>query len=228
MRRTLLAALFSALACATGAPPPDAEHAALWGYVTLVPKDGAASAGDAYADRRLRDVARFDYAHPTFAVVYLANGAAPAPASHRLTLAESARGLRWEPAQLVVAAADELVIANGSPHPQIVSAPEAEWLRNLAPGESAVLHPPAGGELEIHRLGADAAPALVWIAPGAYATADAAGHYQLRGLTPGVAQVRAWHPRLPPSATREVALRAGESVRLDLEIGVDRRERSGP
>lgn len=225
MRLALAAALACVFACAAGAPAPDLEHAAVWGYVKLVPKDGAAAAGDGYADRRLRDAARVDYSHPSFAVVYTA-GDAPAARSQTLAFVETPRGLRWLPARLAMGAADELVIVNRSARPQIVSAPEAGWLKQLAPGERTALHPSQRGELEIHLLGTDAAPALVWVAPGAYAAADAAGRYELRGLAPGAVRLRAWHPRLPPSAVREVTLAAGERVRVDLEIGVDRGERS--
>jgi hypothetical protein len=226
MRVALISALACALACATGAPAPDPQRGAVWGYVRLVPKGGAATSGDAYADRRLRDAALFDYSHPSFAVVYAAGGSAAAATSHTLSLEDSPRGLRWAPDHVAMGSSDELVVANRSPRAQIVSAPDAAWLRGLAPGASASLRPAQSGELALHMLGSDAPPALVWVAPGAFASADSAGRYELRGLEPGVASVRAWHPRLPPSAAREITLRAGEIVRLDLEIGVDRGERN--
>ena len=101
-----------------------------------------------------------------------------------------------------------------------MSAPLAGFVRELAPGESVTLTPPQVGELEIHTLDTRAAAALVWVAPGAFAVADAAGRYELRGLPPGRIDVHAWHPRLPPSGAHPLEARAGEVTRLDLEIGV--------
>ncbi|HEY8120985.1 MAG TPA: carboxypeptidase-like regulatory domain-containing protein [Myxococcota bacterium] len=221
MRHVLIASLAFALGCAAPAPPPGGQ-AAIWGYVRLVPKQGASGGGDAYADRRVRDAARFDYTHPKFAVVFAPGSAAPAQPAVSLALAGGGSGTAWRPAHAALALGSALAITNATNAPQVVSAPLAGFLRELAPGESASLTPAQAGELEIHALGASAEPALLWVSPGAFAVADSAGRYELRGLAPGEARIQAWHPRLPPSGAHAITLHAGELTRLDLELGVDR------
>jgi hypothetical protein len=111
---------------------------------------------------------------------------------------------------------------------RIVSAPAAGFVRSLAPGEAVHVAAAEAGELELHALGGQAAPAVVFVAPGAFAEAGADGRYELRGLAPGAVQIRAWHPRLPVSVARRVEVAAGQALELDLEIGVDHAERAGP
>jgi len=223
MRSLLVAVCALAFACAS-APPPAQTDAALWGYVKLSPKHGASGSADSYADRRLRNAPLFDYSHPAFAVVYTAD--APQAASSVRTLVVEARGgeIHLKPGRLALGLEDSLRVANQTGQPQIVSAPGLDWVGEVAPGASITLKPRRGGELEIYRLGASEAPALVWVAPGAYVVADSSGRYELRGLPPGRIEVRAWHPRLPPSEPRAISLTAGQVGRLDLEVGVDRAE----
>lgn len=223
MRSLLIAACVMASACAAPPPPTQAE-AALWGYVKLSPKHGVTDSGDAYADRRLRNVARFDYSHPVFAVVYTADAPPPAASVRTLVLEVGDGEITWKPARLAIGLEDSLRVDNRTAQTQVVSAPGLEWVGEVAPGASITLEPHLGGELEIYRLGASQSTALVWVAPGAYAVADAAGRYELRGLRPGRIDVRAWHPRLPPSEPHAVTLSAGQVGRLDLEVGVDRAE----
>jgi hypothetical protein len=217
------------LAGCASQPPADPNAAAVWGYVRLAPKSGAAQGGDSYADRRVRNVARFDYAHPKFAVVYAPGTRGQSAGTAALALVDDGRGgARWEPALAALALGERLLLVNRSAQPQVVSAPLATFVGELAPGETVALSPPTGGELEIHALGAPARVALVWVAPGAFAVADAAGRYELRGLPPGPVDIRAWHPRLPPSGAHPLEARAGEVMRLDLEIGVDQMEGGVP
>jgi hypothetical protein len=223
MRSLLVAVCALAFACAS-APPPAQTEAALWGYVKLSPKHGAGGSADGYADRRLRTAPLFDYSHPVFAVVYTADAPQPAPSVRTLTIEAGDGEVSWKPARLAIGLEDTLRVDNQTGQPQIVSAPELDWVGDVAPGASITLKPRQGGELEIYRLGASQAPALVWVASGAYAVADSAGRYELRGLPPGRIAVRAWHPRLPPSEPRTITLTRGQLGRLDLEVGVDRAE----
>jgi hypothetical protein len=227
MRAGLFPVLLLALACASP-PASDPAHGAVWGYVTLRPKDGTTSGAGGYGDRRLRSAGHFDYSHPSFAVVYTANGPPPAPMPRTLSLESAADGVRWQPAHAAVGARDRVSIVNHTSLPQLVSAPGAGRVWSLAPGESATLEALAPGELQLHVLRAQTPPALVWVAAGAFALADSAGRFELRGLDPGDVQIRAWHPRLPPSAAHPVTLRAGEVARVDVEIGVDHAERGAP
>jgi hypothetical protein len=225
MRWAFVHAAACALACA-GAPAPDVGSATVWGYVTLVPKTGAAPSEAAYGDRRVQGATLFDYSHPRFAVVYAPSGPAAPARSHRVVLEPAQRGVRFAPERVAMGSADELTVENRTSETQIVSAPAAGWLHELPPGASAVFRSAASGELEIHALGTSARPALVWVASGVYAPADSTGRYELRGLEAGSTELRAWHPRLPPSSAHTLMLRAGEVARVDLEIGVDRGERS--
>jgi hypothetical protein len=199
-------------------------EAGLWGYVKLSPKHGAGGSADSYADRRLRSAPRFDYSHPVFAVVYTADAPQPPPSVRTLVLEPRDGEASWKPTRLALGLADSLRVDNQTAQPQIVSAPGLDWVGEVAPGASITLKPRRGGELEIFRLGGSQAQALVWVASGAYAVADSAGRYELRGLPPGRIDVRAWHPRLPPSEPQTVTLAAGQVSRLDLEVGVDRAE----
>jgi hypothetical protein len=216
------------LACASP-PQPDPAHGAVWGYVILEPKTGAASPEDSYVDRRLRNAAHFDYAHVQFAVVYAAGATSSTPArAHTIALEGDASAARFSPAHEALGPGETLDIVNRTAARQILSAPDASWLRELAPGERAELPYPHSGELTLYALRVTADPAQVWFAPGAYAVADAAGRYELNGLPPGPEQLQAWHPRLPPSAPLRVDVAAGRAIRQDIRIGVDHREEGEP
>ncbi|MFI5319480.1 MAG: carboxypeptidase-like regulatory domain-containing protein [Myxococcota bacterium] len=228
MRHVLLASLASFVLGCTAPGLPQGGQGALWGYVKLVPKQGTSAGGDSYSDRRVRDAARFDYTHPTFAVVYASGLPAAPQRAASLGLVRRGAGLEWQPSHAALALGGALLITNSSSAPQVVSAPLAGFLRELTPGETATLTPTEAGELEVHALGAGAAPALIWVTPGAFAIADAAGRYELRDLAPGEVEIHAWHPRLPPSVAHTITLRAGVLTRLDLEIGVDQSAGSAP
>ena len=227
MHRFAWLACALALACA-GAPQADPGSALVFGSVRLVPKAGAELAPAAYGDRRLRDVERVDYQQPGFSVVFsdAAGGATAAPAS--LALEERSGRVRFAPAYAATDLSRGVVVMNASGETRIVSAPAAGFVQALAPGESARIAPAEAGELELHVLGASAAPAVVFVAPGAFAQVGADGRYELRGLAPGATLIRAWHPRLPVSVGQRVEVAAGQALRLDLEIGVDRGEKHAP
>jgi hypothetical protein len=227
MARLALAACLLALACAS-APAPEPGRAVVFGSVELVPKRGVPEAAG-YGDRRLRDVPRFDYLQPRFAVVFADAPPASAPAPAALVIEPREHGgVRFQPAYGVTGLAAGISIENRSAETRVVSAPEADFVARLAPGETAHVAPGAAGELEIHLLGERAAPAIVFVAAGAFAPVGADGRYALRGLAPGSREIRAWHPRLPPSAPHRVEVAAGEAVRLDLAIGVDLSEGHAP
>jgi hypothetical protein len=213
------------LACAA-VPEADPGSALVFGSVRLVPKAGAELAPAAYGDRRLRDVERVDYQQPGYSVVFADGaGAAAGPEPAALSLEMRAGGVRFEPPYAATDLRRGVAVTNRSGESRIVSAPAVGFVRALAAGETARIDAAEAGELELHVLGASAAPALVFVAPGAYTEVGADGRYELRGLSPGAVSIRAWHPRLPVSVGQRVELAAGEARRLDLEIGVDRAEK---
>jgi hypothetical protein len=218
------------LACA-GAPRAEPGTALVFGSVRLVPKAGAERAPASYGDRRLRDVARVDYQHPGFSVVFADAAGAPAAAAlapAALALEARAGRVRFAPAVAATDLAHGVAVSNRSGETRIVSAPAAGFVEALAPGETAQIAPSEAGELELHVLGVSAAPAVVFVAPGAFAQVGADGRYELRGLAPGAREIRAWHPRLPVSGARRVDVAAGAAFELDLEIGVDLAEKGTP
>ncbi len=227
MHRFVWLAFALVLACA-GAPQADPGRALVFGSVRLVPKAGAERAGASYGDRRLRDVERVDYQQPGFSVVFADAPAAAGTEPARVALESPAGRLRFSPAYAVTGLAHGVEVVNRTSEVRIVSAPAAGFVRSLAPGETAHVAPAEAGELELHALGGNAAPAVVFVAPGAFAQAGADGRYELRGLAPGAVEIRAWHPRLPVSLAQRVEVAAGEALELDLEIGVDRAERAAP
>ncbi len=227
MHRNAWLACALALACA-GAPHAEPGTALVFGSVRLVPKAGAEVAPAAYGDRRLRDVKRVDYQQPGFSVVFADGAGSGAAGPANLALEAPAGRVRFAPAFAATDLAHGVTITNASGEARIVSAPSAGFVQSLAPGESAHIAPPDAGELELHVLGASVAPAVVFVAPGAFAQVGADGGYELRGLAPGAAEIRAWHPRLPVSVAQRVELAAGQALRLDLEIGVDRAEKHAP
>jgi hypothetical protein len=224
-RKAWLACAF-VLACA-GAPRADPETALVFGSVRLVPKEGTELAHASYGDRRLRGVERVDYQQPGFSVVFAAAGGAGAAPAALVLEARDGR-VRFAPAFAATDLGGGVEITNASGAAQIVSAPAVGFVQSLAPGATARVVPAEAGELELHVLGAKAAPAVVFVAPGAFAQVGADGRYELRGLAPGAVEIRAWHPRLPVSVGQRVVLAAGQALELDLEIGVDRAEKPAP
>jgi hypothetical protein len=227
MRKAWLTCAFL-LACA-GAPHADPGTGVVFGSVRLVPKAGAERAVAGYSDRRLRDVERVDYQQPGFSVVF-ANASGPnAAAAPAAFVLESRTGrVRFTPAHGATDLGRGVDVTNRSGETQIVSAPAAGFVRSLAAGETAHVTPAEAGELELHVLGDAASPALVFVAPGAFAQVGADGRYELRGLAPGPVEIRAWHPRLPVTSARRVELAAGQALEVDLEIGVDHAEKPTP
>lgn len=213
----------AALAACASAPAVAPGRAAAWGYVRLVPHEGApaASAGSAsYGDRRLADVALVDYSRPGFAVVYAEDGApAPAGAPLRLAIRNGALGPRLEPAHAALSAGGALEVANETADARLVSCPAAGLVRRLEPGASLAIPVPAQGEWPVYLLDAAGEPARVFAAPGRWAVASDAGRFELADLAPGRHRLVAWHPRFPPAATT-VELASGSAVRVDLELQV--------
>ncbi len=228
MRRSrfFLASALAFAACA-GIPTPDPGEALVWGYVRLVPKQGTEASGS-YGDRRFREVARVDYSQPGFSVVFAEAGAARPAAPAQLRIELAAGRAVWSQEHAAVARGGEIRIENATPAAVSVSAPEAAFVATLAAGETGSFSPPGSGELTLHLLGVRGGSAQVWVSPGPFAIAEPSGRYVLRGLAPGSARIRAWHPRLPPSAPRPIALAAGAATRLDLEIGLGHREELQP
>jgi Carboxypeptidase regulatory-like domain len=213
-----------AFGCAT-APAPDPDSTVLWGYLRLLPKAGSQARGGGYGDRRVAEAKRVDYSQIQFAVVYVPSARSESPSPAELAIRASDRGSRIDPHYAATSPAAGIRITNATASPQIVSVPGAARLERVAAGESVLIPGLAPGESTVHLLGVpegDAtAPAQVWVTEGVTALVDASGRYALRGLEPGRHQVRAWHPRLPPSSIYAVDLTRGSVLRLDLEIGLD-------
>jgi hypothetical protein len=226
MRKAWLTCAFL-LACA-GPPRAEPGTGVVFGSVRLVPKAGAERAAGAYADRRLRDVAAVDYQQPGFSVVFTDAAPAAAPAPAAFALETWAGRVRFTPAFGATDLGRGVDVTNRSDETRIVTAPAAGFARALAPGETAHVTPAEAGELELHVLEGAAAPAIVFVAPGAFVRVGADGRYELRGLAPGPVEIRAWHPRLPVTGARRVELADGQALELDLEIGVDHAEKPAP
>jgi len=217
--RLIAVVLGLAIGCA-GSPPPVAPgEAALWGRLRLVPREGVPDAGGSYGDRRLRDVARVDYSRPGFAVLYVDTGAT---LGGRLDLAvvDAGFGPRIEPAHGVVGLDGWIDISNRTDGEHVVSAPSVGLVRKLAPGGTVRVRARGAGEIAVHVVDGTGPGARLFVAPGPWAVADAAGRYGIGGLVPGEVVLRTWHPRFPPTQHR-VALVAGEARRIDVAVGVD-------
>lgn len=206
-------------------PEADPGSATIWGFVQLAPKADAPITGAGYGDRRLANVKRVDYSHPRYAIVFVPDVPEVDFALVELAIRDSARGPRIEPRIASVSLNAGLRIRNETGRTQIVSAPDANHLGPIEPGAAQRIAPLVEGELAVHLLGRDQADddaaAQIWVSPGRLVNVEPSGRYTLSGLPPGRHVVRAWHPRLPPTAPLAVELRAGEVRRIDLEIGVD-------
>ena len=191
----------------------------------LVPKADVPASSGAYSDRRLSRAKRVDYSHTKYAVVFVPSAPTPNRAPLDLAIRDASDGPRIEPAFASSTLASGIRVTNATQTERIVSAPAPGWLRRLAPGQTAQVEGLTAGELTLHLLGLPDAqtpvPSQVWIATGVTAEVESTGRYTLRGLEPGRHQLRAWHPRFPPSAVHTVELSRGAVQRIDLEIGVD-------
>jgi hypothetical protein len=208
------------LACAPAPPPVEPGTGSLFGDLILVPRQGVTLPGAAdrsYGDPRLADVRLVDYASPGFAVVYL--DAPSSQASQKLAIRAAHLGPRLEPERAAVGAGGAIAVANESGEPQVVSSPELAIVRRLAPGETALLTPLVPGVLHLHLLGVNSS-ATVFASPGPFALVGSNARWQLTGLPPGRATLRAWHARFPPLA-REIEVQEGTAQRIDLAVGVD-------
>ncbi len=214
----------AAVACASG---PGAHHApgdtAAAGSLRLVPREGVTPGrpgGGAYGDRRLRDVAFVDYAHPGFAVVYLDGGRSPGGRAD-VAIRDTRTRVVLSPEHAALGVGGVIVVRNDARDPHVVSCPAAQIVRRVAPGESVEIPASEAGERALFLLDAKSAEALVFVAPGPFAVTAEDGSFELHDLPPGTQRLRAWHPRFPPAA-RTVDLVSGELVLVDIELGVDR------
>jgi hypothetical protein len=209
-----------AWACALAPAPADPSQSGVWGYVRLVPREGApaGAGGGGYADRRYGDVQLVDYSRPGFAVVYVEGETHPG-APLALAIRSGVGGVRLEPAHAVLARGGEIQVANETDAEHAISCPETGLLRSLAPGESIALRAENAGELSLFVPDAPNAAARVFAAPGPFAAVSDAGRYALLDLAPGAHRLHAWHPRFPPAA-RSIELAPGVVARVDLELGV--------
>jgi len=223
--RAWTAALIAAFgfACASAPPAPTPGTGTLYGELRLVPHAGVTmpDANDsAYQDRHMRDAHIFDYSQPGFAVVYLESGARP---GERVDVTIRAGELepRLEPAWVALAAGGSVAVHNATGEAHTVSCPSLSKVARLAPGESLELRADAPGAHSLFLLDRPQVESGFFAAPGPYAVLTRDPHYELRDLPPGHFQLHAWHPRLPPLA-RPIDVVAGQTTRVDLELGVGR------
>ena len=211
------------LGCSSVPAPPPAGSSQAWGHVVLVPREGVTPGGatpSSYGDRRLADVEFVDYARPGFSVVYTESGPARSDVL-ALSIVDARAGLRVEPELAAVGSAGRIVLHNETDEAHVVSYPAADLVRRVEPGERLELAVPHKGEQAVFLLDGPAIRSIVFAAPGPYTVVAASGRYVLPDLLPGAHTLRVWHPRFPP-ASRDVMLLDGESLELDLEIGVGR------
>lgn len=218
MRRACVGLLL-ALACASAPDAPAPGTSAVWGELSLVPREGVTpgGGGGSYGDRRLRDVEFVDYSRPGFAVVYVREKRPPA-GRLELAIRDTRFGVRIEPAQAAIGAAGRVAIVNQGASRHVVSYPAAGVVREIAPGQVLELAVPQVGEQGVFLLDATAA-ARVFAAPGPFAVVSPSGRFTLDDLAPGRRELHAWHPRFPP-ARQLVELAANARVRVDLQLGV--------
>ena len=215
-----LAGLAWLAGCVRVPPPPAPGTGTLWGYVHLVPRAGVTPGKrdyDSYADRRLRDVTFVDYSRPGFAVVYL--DGPPAGGTERVTITHALLRPSFAPQYGAVGTGGTVVVRNSDWLPHTVSCPTAKLLRRLAPGEEVAIVAGSAGPLPLFLLDAPGIEGVVFVAPGPYTVVSREGRWELRDLTPGPQEVRAWHPRLPGSS-REIEIAPGVSRQVDVAIGV--------
>lgn len=177
-------------------------------------------AGGAYADPQLRDVRFVDYSRPGFAVVYAREAEPEAPQERRLALRESRLGAVFDPPNLALGTGEILQITNATGSPQLLSIPALGRARTLAPRATLSVAVEAAGELEVFLLGGQERSARVFAAPGRWVRTTPDGRWTLPDLAPGRYTLAAWRYRFPETQLA-VAVEAGVTTRLDLEIRVD-------
>jgi len=212
-----------ALACASAPPAPTRGKGTLFGDLKLVPHAGVTmpDAGDpTYQDRHTRDARIFDYSQPGFAVVYLEGRAAP---GERVEMSIRANDFetRLEPSWLALAAAGTVAVHNTTSEVHTVSCPSLSLVARVGPGETLEISAKTAGAHSVFLLDRPQVESGFFAAPGPYAVLTRDPRFELRDLPPGRAELRAWHPRLPPIG-RAVEIVADQVVRVDLEMGVGR------
>jgi len=168
----------------------------------------------------MRDVELVDYTRPGFAVVWLDGRGQPSSRA-RVTIRASEFETRLEPTWVAVSSGGSLELVNSTAEAHTVSLPSLGAVRRLAPGDSLELRVPEAGAHALFLLDRPQIEGGVFAAPGPFAVISSTGQYELRDLAPGPAKLHAWHPRFPP-VERGVDVVVGETVRVDLEMGVGR------
>ncbi len=208
-----------------GTPEADPTSGTIWGYVRLSPKASQHNASSGYGDRRLAHVKRVDYSHPGFAVVFLSAEQAKTGPPVEFVIRDGPRGPRIDPDLASATTLSDIRIRNATQIDRLISVPAVGYFSRLKPGDSDRLDVIEEGELTLHLLGRNAdgagSKAKIWISTGPIVEIDATGRYTLRHLDRGQHELRAWHPRLPPTAPQTVDLERGDVRRIDIEIGVD-------
>jgi hypothetical protein len=127
---------------------------------------------------------------------------------------------RLDPPYAAVGAGGSIRVENASAAPHVLSAPGADLIQRLAPGEEVEIPAAQAGEQPLFLLDVPTARATVFVAPGPFAVVAASGRFELQGLEPGSGLVKVWHPRFPPSE-RTLELPPGRAVRIDFELSVE-------
>lgn len=225
----LISTILMVLGCVTP-PDSDPDAATIWGFVRLVPRAGTSPSEGGYGDRRLAHVKRFDYSRLRYAVINIPHVENPELSATELAIVQTLSGPRILPPIGSADPAAGLRIRNDTDRPQLISVPEADWLGSIEPGLEVRIADLPIGEQTVHLLSApreSAVSAQIWVATGLRVEAGSSGRYVIRGLGGGRHEVHAWHPRLPPAPPHSIDVVAGETYRVDLEIGVDLDEPQG-
>jgi hypothetical protein len=220
------AILLAGLLSASAAGP--ASGATVHGTVKGKARAPAAtpSSGDAaYTDRSLRYAALVDYEHLHPLVVYAEPvGAAKrqkSPPSLALLLSRIGRRLTVAPEFAAAAEGTVLAMINDTDEALTIYAAgdsAGPFEMELPPRGQGSAAPAAAGLYHLRCL-QDPAFRCEVLAAGRYsALADAQGAYRME-LPPGVYDLTAWHPRLPPQ-TRRVKIGPGESPAVDFVLSV--------
>ncbi len=207
-------------ACAGAPPRPSPNTGTVWGYVRLLPPEGAPQAPQTprpYADRGLRDAKLVDYSHPGPTVVYLEGRPSPAGTA-RAEIRATRFGVEVDPRLLVVGAGGTIVLANETDSRLVVSSPAIGVLFPIEPGREVAIQAEPVGESSLHLLDRPGEEIGVFVSPGPFCVPTPSGRFELRDLPPGAGRLCTWHRRSPPTA-RAVEVLPGAVQRIDLEMG---------